>query len=161
MSRTDDIDWPASMPEVAERLLGKPTSIQNGGHEWRYRRKGSLAVHVGGDRAGRWKDHESGDAGGVLDLIERERGCDHAAAMKWLEGEGLIPAKSDRRRRRTGAAPTGPPAKAAQKPGERLFADSTSTLPAPTKTVRRLPTQAGYGMRGFPPTTPPDASMRR
>ena len=130
------------MPEVTERLLGKPTSIHNGGHEWRYRRKGSLAVHVGGDRAGRWKDHESGDAGGVLDLIERERGCDRAASMEWLEGERLIPAKSDRRRRRTGAAPTGPPAKAAQKPGERLFADSTST-PARTDEDRQKIAYAG------------------
>ena len=129
MGRTENIDWAALMPDVARRLLGEPASIKNSGNTWRYRRRGSLAVHVGGTGGlkGTWSDWESGHRGGVLELIERERGCDRAAAMAWLECEGLIPAKSDRRR--TGA----PSSQAAQEPAERQSPASTST---PTRTEK-------------------------
>lgn len=94
-----DIDWPNLMAEVAPRLLGEPTSIENGEKTFRYGRKGSLAVHVGGSGGlvGTWTDFESGDRGGVLDLIERELNCDKGAAMTWLRGKGLIIPSEDRR----------------------------------------------------------------
>ena len=116
------------MPEVASRLLGDPTSTENSGQTWRYRTKGSLAVHVGGNRGlvGTWFDWESGDQGGVLELIERELSCDRAAALDWLEGEELIPAD---RRRPTGAPPDR--TRTSQEPG-RGPQVSTST-PARTK----------------------------
>ena len=57
--------------------------------ELRYGTRGSLAVHVGGERAGTWRNHEAGEGGGVLDLVTRERGS-RAAALAWLEAEGFI-----------------------------------------------------------------------
>ena len=78
------IDWPALMPAVAEVLLGEPTSRTR--TELRYGRRGSLSVDI---ERGRWHDHEAGEGGGVLALVERERGS-RAAALAWLEAEGFI-----------------------------------------------------------------------
>lgn len=114
------------MEPVALRLLGEPASKEKGGDTWRYRRKGSLAVHVGGTGglAGTWIDYESGERGGVLELVQRERSCDRTAALAWLERERLIPEKADRQR------PSPNRDKAAQAPPERRSPAPTST-PAP------------------------------
>ena len=85
-------DWAGLIAPVAERLLGKPT--RKTAREWRFGSKGSLAVHVGGSRAGRWRDFQADEGGGVLTLIQRERGCDKAGAVRWLEREGLLEGKS-------------------------------------------------------------------
>ena len=78
-------DWPAIAGDVAVALLGEPSS--RSGRELRYGRKGSLSVHL--DK-GTWRDHESATGGGVLDLVKRERGCDTAGAMAWLESAGFV-----------------------------------------------------------------------
>ena len=79
--------WAALIGPVADRLLRDRPCRKTGG-EWRFGAKGSLAVRVA---AGKWYDHEAGKGGGVLDLIEREIGCDRPGALRWLEGERLIP----------------------------------------------------------------------
>ena len=86
-------DWPAIAGDVAVALLGEPSS--RSGRELRYGRKGSLSVHL--DK-GTWRDHESATGGGVLDLVKRERGCDTAGAMAWLESVGFVESR-DRERR--------------------------------------------------------------
>ena len=99
-----NIDWPALMPEVARRLLGEPPrrpTRERGGETWRYRRKGSLAVHVA---AGSWRDHEAGTGGGVLALIEHVERVDRAGAIDWLRQRGLIPPDSRPSARSTGAS---------------------------------------------------------
>ena len=78
------IDWPALMPAVAEALFGEPTSRTR--TELRYGRKGSLSVRLD---TGQWFDHEVAEGGGVLALVERERGS-RPAALAWLDTEGLI-----------------------------------------------------------------------
>ncbi len=85
-------DWARLMPDVARRLLGEPT--RKTAQEWRYGSKGSLAVHVAGERAGTWRDHEAGEGGGVLALIRHKLSCDRAGALRWLELEGRISARS-------------------------------------------------------------------
>ena len=82
------IDFAALMPEVARALLGEPA--RGGGREWRYGTHGSLAVHVAGERAGTWRDHEAGEGGGVLDLMVRERGGSKGEAVAWLRDAGLL-----------------------------------------------------------------------
>ena len=82
------IDWPGIAGTVARALLGEPSSRTR--TELRYGRRGSLAVHVGGERAGTWHDFEAGEGGGVLDLLKRERRFDTAAALAWLDVEGFI-----------------------------------------------------------------------
>ena len=96
-------DWPALLPDVARRLLGEPPRIEAGGATWRYRGRGSLAVHVGGARAGTWRDHEAGAGGGTLALIEHAAQTDKAGALAWLVDARLI------------AAPGGPEARPANR----------------------------------------------
>ena len=88
-------DWPGIIGPVAEALLGEPTKRAR--DEWRYRTRGSLAVHVSGERAGTWRDWEADTGGGVLALVEHERGCDKAAALDWLESAGFVESR-DRER---------------------------------------------------------------
>ena len=58
-----ETDWAALLEPVARELLGDPVRRPASG-EWRYRRKGSLAVHVAGPRRGTWRDHEADVGGG-------------------------------------------------------------------------------------------------
>ena len=79
------------MPDVARALLGEPNPRLSTAREHRYGTHGSLAVHVGGEYAGTWRDHEAGEGGGVLDLVKREAGArDNREAMAWLRDAGLL-----------------------------------------------------------------------
>lgn len=66
---------------VAERLLGKPA--QRAGGQWRYGAKGSLSVAVRGAKRGLWRDHERGEGGDMLRLIQREQGLSFLPALAW------------------------------------------------------------------------------
>ena len=131
-------DWPAIIGPVAEALLGKPTNRTR--NEWRYRTRGSLTVNVDGERAGTWRDWEADTGGGVLALVEHERGCGKAAALEWLESAGFVEGRD--RVRRPVARPesfSAPDADGASKAGESPpdgEADARAVL------VRRLWTRA-------------------
>ena len=123
-------DWPGLLEPVAQELLGEPVRRSTGG-EWRYRHKGSLAIHVDGPRRGRWRDHEAGESGGVLALLKHVEGLEREDALAWLRERGLLdgpPAGGPRRARPqpstpSQAAPEGPSA-ASQKTaayGQRLW----------------------------------------
>ena len=85
-----ETDWARLLPDVARRLLGEPPRNDRSGDTWRYGTHGSMAVHVGGNRAGSWRNFETGESGGTLDLVQHVLQCDKAAALRWLEDEGLI-----------------------------------------------------------------------
>jgi len=70
--------------EVGERLLGRPSA--RGRDECRWGRRGSLALAIAGPKAGLWYDHERGEGGDMLDLIQRERGGDFHDALAWARG---------------------------------------------------------------------------
>src|SRR5262249_38013209 len=58
------------------------------GKEMRYGTRGSLKVDL---KEGIWKDFETEEGGGVLDLVMRERDLkDHAEAARWLEDNGYL-----------------------------------------------------------------------
>ena len=76
-----DAELRALTPEIAAELLGNPTF--RAGQEWRWGRKGSLSVVIGGARAGMWFDHEAGDGGGLVDLVAREKGFSRTDALDW------------------------------------------------------------------------------
>lgn len=84
------IDWPALMPDVARALLGEPNPRLSTARELRYGAHGSLAVHVGDPHAGTFRDHEAGEGGGVLALVEHVRGGGRREAMAWLRDAGLL-----------------------------------------------------------------------
>ena len=83
-------DFAALMRPVALALLGEPNARLSTARELRYGRHGSLAVHVGGEYAGTWRDHEADAGGGVLALVMRERGGSEREAMAWLRDAGLL-----------------------------------------------------------------------
>jgi len=73
---------------LAQELLGQP--VQRSGHEWRYGRRGSLALQVGGSRRGQWYSHETEHGGGPLGLIAWVQGTSvddaESWARQWLGG---------------------------------------------------------------------------
>jgi hypothetical protein len=75
------MSFKAMMEPVARDLLGKPT--EKLGLDWRYGKNSSLSVDVG---KGIWFDHEAGEGGGVVKLVEREKKCTGAEAIDYLEG---------------------------------------------------------------------------
>lgn len=86
MASAQPLDFTDLMPRVALHLLGEPNPRLSRGDEMRWGTHGSLSV----DKAkGTYFDHEIKVGGGAIDLIMRERGCDLAGAMAWLESEGL------------------------------------------------------------------------
>ena len=115
------IDFAALMPDMARALLGEPNARLRTAREFRYGSHGSLAVHVGGEYAGTWRDHEADEGGGVLALVMRERGGSEREAMAWLRATGLLDGAGEKRRangndfrapsrsRRTGPAPSSKP----------------------------------------------------
>lgn len=68
---------------IAETL----TQLQpvRAGHSIRFGARGSLSVQISGRKAGSWFDHEAGQGGGPLQLIQHYRGCDHASALQWAK----------------------------------------------------------------------------
>ncbi|MDN2579003.1 toprim domain-containing protein [Aquibium sp. ELW1220] len=76
-----DADLRARVPELAVELLGKPRF--RAGQEWRWGRKGSLSVVIGGAKAGMWFDHEAGQGGWFVDLVGRALGRPRDAALDW------------------------------------------------------------------------------
>ncbi len=84
------IDFAVLMRPVAEALLGEPNARLSTARELRYGTHGSLAVHVGGEHSGTFRDHEADAGGGVLALVVRERGGSEREAMAWLREAGLL-----------------------------------------------------------------------
>lgn len=70
------------MTELARELAGaEPTS--RSGTEWRFGRRGSLAVMVAGPKRGAWCDHEAGEGGDALGLVAHLRHTPMREAFRW------------------------------------------------------------------------------
>jgi putative DNA primase/helicase len=67
--------------ELGEALLGPPTWRSRA--ELRWGSRGSFALATAGPKRGLWHDHEAGEGGNLLDLVQRERGGGFAAASQW------------------------------------------------------------------------------
>ena len=129
-------DWTALLEPVAQELLGEPARQTRSG-EWRYRRKGSLAVYVDGPRRGTWRDHEAGVGGGVLALLEHIEGVDRAGALAWMRDRGLLDGPNGRL-----SARKSPP-----KPSGRGFGRPRSVTPAKARYGRACVDSEEYGPR--------------
>src|SRR5262245_54088996 len=70
-----------AIAQVAKALLGPPNQQLSGKTNWRYGTHGSLSVDL---TENVWRDHDTNKEGGILDLINRERGGDHDEALRWL-----------------------------------------------------------------------------
>ncbi len=82
-----------NIPALTRELLGEPNRRASRGAQWRYGAKGSLAVDVA---RGLFTDFETGEGGGLLDLICKVRGGNRADAAQWLEQAGWAKADTER-----------------------------------------------------------------
>lgn len=85
----DALREPANVRSIARDLLGKPTTQR--GHNWRWGRKGSLSIWVGGARAGLVRDHEAEEGGDLLWFIMREKGRGFGEAVEWARSHLRLP----------------------------------------------------------------------
>jgi hypothetical protein len=89
--KTPRYDLTTLMEPVARKLLGEPNEGLSSGHELRFGTRGSMAVDL---KKGSWFDHEAGNGGGPLELVERETGRKGVERFEWIEQEGLRDKKS-------------------------------------------------------------------
>lgn len=81
-----NIDFSALIEPVALELLGEPSTRR--GNRWRWGTKGSFSADM---QAATWFDHEAGEGGGLLALIERETGLtEPREQLNWLASRGYI-----------------------------------------------------------------------
>ena len=138
-------DFAALLPDVARRLLGEPPSIEAGGDTWRYRARGSLAVHVGGAARGTWRDFEADRSGGTVALVEHLAQTDRPGALRWLEAQRLIARRSNG----GGAlpAPRPAPARPARAPRPAATADVAAAILAAAVPADATPARAYLARR--------------
>ena len=134
-------DFAALLPAVARQLLGDPPRIEAGGDTWRYRTRGSLAVHVGGAARGTWRDFEDDRSGGTVALVEHLAQTDRPGALRWLEAQRLIAPRSDGGRAPPAPqpAPVRPPERA---PRPAATADVAAAILAAAVTADATPARA-------------------
>ena len=139
-----DAELRARAPEIAAELLGKPSSRT--GQEWRWGRKGSLAVVIAGARTGMWFDHEAGTGGGLVDLVARTRGLSRREALDWTADRIGMAADVGQLRR---------PANRAKRPAADI-PDTSARRRLPRGGTRRPPKpRPGRRQRPLPPRPPP------
>lgn len=83
---TDASDLARHMEGVARLLLGEPNKAMSSKTELRFGSNGSLSIDI---RKGVAADHQSGEGGGVLWLIQRQTGRANGAALDWLRENGF------------------------------------------------------------------------
>jgi hypothetical protein len=71
---------------VARALWGEPNARLSSRHELRFGTNGSKSVDL---RKGVWRDHETDEGGGVLDLLRVTKGLTTAGAFRFLEELGV------------------------------------------------------------------------
>tara|TARA_R110002096_G_scaffold435927_1_gene664233 strand:- start:5255 stop:6259 length:1005 start_codon:yes stop_codon:yes gene_type:complete len=70
-----------NMAEIAPRLLGDSNKRLSTRTQLRYGNKGSLSINI---ERGIWLNFESGEGGGVLQLVKRMLNCDNREAWQWV-----------------------------------------------------------------------------
>lgn len=71
------------MSDLAQHLLGEPNPALSTHDQLRYGNKGSVAVDIAGNKAGKWYDHESGVGGDGLELVCHVMNLRNGAACDW------------------------------------------------------------------------------
>jgi P4 family phage/plasmid primase-like protien len=95
---------------LARSLCGEPNAALSTATQFRYGRKGSLAIEIAGDRKGRWYDHEADVGGDGLELIRHRLGHANGQAVDWARGwlgQPRQPGTSGRSAALPAAAPNG------------------------------------------------------
>ena len=73
--------------EIACRLFGAPNAELSSRDQLRFGTNGSLAVEIGGEKAGSWFNHENGIGGGAWQLLTVAKRMLPGPARDWLRAE--------------------------------------------------------------------------
>ena len=84
---SEEINWVPIMPGVAKLLLGDPNKELSTKAELRFGTNGSLSVDL---KKACWRDHETEEGGGVLELIRAYKGLQGSEAWQWMENHGFV-----------------------------------------------------------------------
>ncbi len=71
--------------EVAIHVLGQPNYALSSDHELRFGNRGSLSVATAAPKSGLYYDHEKGEGGDLLDLIQRQFGGSFCDAIRYVQ----------------------------------------------------------------------------
>ncbi|MCW2309702.1 AAA family ATPase [Rhodobium gokarnense] len=82
-----DINYVALIGPVAITFWGDPNKALSNDKELRWGTRGARVVDL---TKGTWVDHSAAAGGGVLKLIEVEKGLGTSDAVRWLEEQGLV-----------------------------------------------------------------------
>jgi putative DNA primase/helicase len=74
---------------IARAFLGEPNKTLSTNMQLRFGTNGSVAVEIAGEKAGTWYDHENGVGGGMMELIQRQKGFSNGPALDWLRDNGI------------------------------------------------------------------------
>jgi hypothetical protein len=77
-------------------FLGNPNRLMSSRRDLRFGRHGSLSIVIAGPKIGGWFDHETGEHGGMFDLVMREQGCTFIEALYFARdylGDTPLPAR--------------------------------------------------------------------
>jgi Toprim domain len=78
---------------LGEALFGQHNKAFSGRTTRRWGGKGSLALVISGSKRGAWRSHESGEAGGPIELVSFSRRCSFDEAVAWgANWAGVAPA---------------------------------------------------------------------
>nr|WP_321455794.1 hypothetical protein [uncultured Cohaesibacter sp.] len=72
------------MKTVALELCGEPNKYLSQNGELRFGSHGSLSVQIAGESSGSYLIHETGEGGGVIDLVMDKLGCSQKKAGIWI-----------------------------------------------------------------------------
>jgi hypothetical protein len=87
-----DGDFARLIGPVARQLLGEPNPAHSSRGNLRWGTNGSMSVDL---VKGVWHDHESGEGGGTIRLIEVRARTDKAGALAWLRRNGHLKDPAD------------------------------------------------------------------
>ena len=90
------IDLTSHVGAIARRLLGTPNPKLSTSVQLRFGTNGSVAVEIAGPKSGSWFDHETGENGGPIQLIETKGGVANGEVVDWLRSELGIEAEPER-----------------------------------------------------------------
>jgi putative DNA primase/helicase len=71
--------------ELAINVLGPPNYALSSNRELRFGNRGSLALAMQGPKAGFWYDHENGQGGDLIDLIQHRYGSSFREALHYIK----------------------------------------------------------------------------
>jgi putative DNA primase/helicase len=82
--------------DLATYLIGNPNRRMSSRRDLRFGKHGSLSIVIAGPKIGSWFDHETGEHGGMFDLVMREQGCSFVEALSFAReylGDAPLPAR--------------------------------------------------------------------